>query len=84
MWPRAIVDLLPNRTAGSLVTWLGAHDAPTFICRACGGEYASGARQAAPDAVQIADRFHLQGNRGRRPWPGGAPAGFAGLALATV
>lgn len=57
-----IVDLLPDRTAASLVGWLGGHDQPKFICRDRGGEYASGARQAAPAAVQIADRFHLQCN----------------------
>lgn len=60
-----IVDLLPDRTAASLVTWLGGHGPPEFICRDRGGEYASGARQGAPDAVQIADRFHLQVNSGR-------------------
>ncbi len=57
-----IVDLLPDRSAASLATWLGAHDPPEVICRDRGGEYASGARQGAPDAIQIADRFHLQCN----------------------
>lgn len=57
-----IVDLLPDRSAASLTTWLTARDLPEIICRDRGGEYASGARQGAPDAVQIADRFHLQRN----------------------
>ena len=43
-------------------TWLTARDPPELICRDRGGEYASGARQGAPNAVQIADRFHLQRN----------------------
>ena len=57
-----IVDLLPERTAASLSTWLAQHRAPQFICRDRAGEYASGARQGAPDAVQVADRFHLACN----------------------
>jgi transposase len=54
-----IVDLLPDRTAASVSTWLAQHQAPEFICRDRTGEYASGARQGAPGAVQVADRFHL-------------------------
>jgi transposase len=57
-----VVDRLPERSADSLVTWLTARDRPEISCRDRGGEYASGARQGAPDAIQIADRFHLQQN----------------------
>lgn len=60
----AIIDLLPDRLAASLSTWLThpQRTPPTFICRDRGGEYASGARQGAPEAIQIADRFPLQKN----------------------
>jgi transposase len=61
---RRPVDLLPDRTAASVATWLAAHGQPDIVCRDRGGEYASGARQGAPDAVQIADRFHLLQNVG--------------------
>ena len=54
-----IVDLLTDRTAASLRTWLAQHEAPACICRERAGEYASGARRGAPAAVQVADRFHL-------------------------
>jgi transposase len=54
-----IVDVLPDRTAAALGTWLAARAAPQLICRDRGGEYARGACQGAPDAIQIADRFHL-------------------------
>jgi transposase len=60
-----VIDVLPDRTTGTLSTWLAAGRAPQFICRDRGGEYARGARQGAPDAIQIADRFHLARNSGR-------------------
>jgi transposase len=57
-----IVDLLPDRTAGSVSAWLGQRQPPRLICRDRAGEYANGARAGAPDAVQIADRFHMACN----------------------
>ncbi len=59
-----VIDVLPDRTAATLATWLKEHDKPQFICRDRGGYYASGARQGAPEATQIADRFHLARNSG--------------------
>jgi transposase len=57
-----VVDVLPDRTAGTLAAWLKEHGQPQFVCRDRGGDYASGARQGAPGATQIADRFHLARN----------------------
>ena len=54
-----IVDLLPERTASAVATWLVEHGQPQFICRDRGGDYAAGGKQGAPQAIQIADRFHL-------------------------
>jgi len=59
---RSVVDLLPERTAEALVSWLSERARPRLICRDRGGEYASGARRGAPGATQIADRFHLACN----------------------
>jgi transposase len=61
---RSVIDVLPDRTADTFATWLKEHGPPQFICRDRGGDYASGARQGAPDATQIADRFHLARNSG--------------------
>jgi transposase len=59
---RRVVDLIPGRDASPLAEWLLEHESPTVICRDRASSYAEGARAGAPDAVQVADRFHLWQN----------------------
>ena len=58
------VDLLPERTSEAFAAWLTEHGQPNIVCRDRGGEYAIGARQGAPDAIHVADRWHLLKNVG--------------------
>ena len=53
------MDLLPDRAAARLPNWLREHHGVLVISRDRGGEYALGAQQGAPEAIQIADRLHV-------------------------
>jgi len=57
------IDLLPDRTKESAAAWMSAHPEIDLVSRDRGGDYAAGAREGAPQATQIADRFHLSVRR---------------------
>lgn len=57
-----VVDVLPERSPESLAEWLVEHPTVSLISRDRSGLYAEGARLGAPNAQQVADRFHLMLN----------------------
>ena len=57
-----VVDVLEGRDAQTLAEWLDTHPGVEIISRDRSNEYAKASNEAAPDAQQVADRWHLLKN----------------------
>jgi transposase len=57
-----VVDLLPDRSRESTAQWLFTHPGAEIVSRDRASLYAEAATKAAPQAVQVADRWHLLHN----------------------
>ena len=56
------LDLLPDRTVQTVSTWLQEHPQIKIISRDRWSEYATAAQKGAPEARQVADRWHMLHN----------------------
>ena len=57
-----VLDVLPDRTTETSAAWMVTHPDIELVSRDRGGDYAAAVRKAAPQATQIADRFHIFNN----------------------
>jgi transposase len=70
---RRVVDLLPDREADTFMAWLQTQPQVMVVSRDRGANFADGATRGAPQALQVADRFHILKNL--QESCGGAAAG---------
>jgi transposase len=56
---RCPIEILPDRKEETVKTWLLTHPEIEVISRDRGGAYAAAAKKGAPQAQQVADKFHL-------------------------
>ena len=56
------LDLLPDRTGDAVLPWLKNHPEIEVVSRDRAGSYADAVKRALPDAIQVADRYHLVQN----------------------
>lgn len=59
---RKVIDLLPDREAETLTNWLWEHQTVEVVARDRSVTYRNAIVMGQPDAVQVADRWHLLKN----------------------
>ena len=62
---RRIVDILPDRKPATVEVWLDRHPGIEIVARDRDGGYGRAVSRALPNAVPVADRWHLLDNCGK-------------------
>ncbi|UIJ32233.1 ISL3 family transposase [Cereibacter azotoformans] len=62
---RKVIDLLPDREPATVEAWLAEHPSVEIVSRDRGGGYGLAVANGRPEAVQVADRWHLLENASR-------------------
>ncbi|MFJ8657146.1 transposase [Streptomyces rochei] len=57
-----VVDVLPDRTSETFAAWLTGHPETEIICRGRATAYTKAVKGAAPNALEVADRWHFLQN----------------------
>src|SRR5262249_34587604 len=59
---RRPIDVLPDRSVATVAAWFAGHPTVEIVSRDRSSEYAAAITQGAPQALQVADRWHLGKN----------------------
>jgi transposase len=59
---RCVIDVLPDREPHTVADWLAQHRTIEIVARDRSAQYAQGIQRGAPQAIQVADRWHLLKN----------------------
>jgi transposase len=57
-----VLDVLPDRDVATVADWLVEHPGAEVICRDRASAYSKAIKHGAPDAQEVADRWHLLKN----------------------
>ncbi len=57
-----VIDLLAERSTKTAAEWMHSHPELEYVSRDRGTDYAQAIREGAPQAIPVADRFHLTKN----------------------